>query len=264
MNNRGAPPRILDRASRGVTAVTTVAESTATGGRTAVTAAGAAVGRPHRPRADAVRNRERIVAAARDAFVEYGPDAPLDDIARRAGIGNATLYRHFADRHALAHAVLLTVVTRTADRAAAEAATVAGGGDPCAALRRFAHAAVDENIGALCGLMVGRDDLRSDELGAQKARLESALDDLMERARTRGALRPDVTRTDLMVAISRLTRPLPGIDCQDSDVHHHLQLFLDGLRTPTSQHPDEPTDPHHPNDPHTTHDPAGGATARTP
>jgi hypothetical protein len=49
----------------------------------------------HRLRADALRNRERIVAAARDAFIAYGADAPLDEIARRAGVGNATLYRHF-------------------------------------------------------------------------------------------------------------------------------------------------------------------------
>ncbi|MGW5355372.1 TetR/AcrR family transcriptional regulator [Streptomyces sp. NPDC004031] len=210
--------------------MTTVAEpNEATAGRPARTEEAAGGSKPHRPRADAVRNRERIVAAARDAFVEYGPEAPLDEIARRAGIGNATLYRHFADRHALAHAVLLSVVTRTADSAAAETASAAGGEDAYAALGRFAHAAVDENVGALCGLLVGRADAPSPELTAQKARLESALDELMARARSGGALRADVTRTDLMVVLSRLTRPLPGIDCPGDDVHRHLQLFLDGL-----------------------------------
>lgn len=189
-----------------------------------------AAGRPHRTRADAVRNRERIVAAARDVFVEYGSDAPLDEIARRAGIGNATLYRHFPDRQALAHAVLLGVVTRTADHAAAEAAEVVAGGDPCGALRRFAHTAVDEKIGALCGLLVKGDDAPAD-LAAQSARFKDALDVLMEQGRTRGRLRPDVTRDDLMLAISRLTRPLPGLDCPGDDVHRHLQVFLDGLKT---------------------------------
>lgn len=48
-----------------------------------------------RPRADALRNRERIVTAAREMFVEFGPDVPLDEIARRAGVGNATVYRNF-------------------------------------------------------------------------------------------------------------------------------------------------------------------------
>ncbi|UWE07512.1 TetR/AcrR family transcriptional regulator [Actinacidiphila bryophytorum] len=185
-----------------------------------------------RTRADAVRNRERIVAAARDMFVEFGPDAPLDEIARRAGIGNATLYRHFADRRALVHAVLLSVVTRTADRAEQEAAVVAAGGDPCTALGRFAHAAVDDNVGAMCGLLVNGDDSRSAEIAEQTDRLESALEELMDRARRDGRLRSDVTLNDLLVAISRLTRPLPGIDCTGSDLHRHLQLFLDGLRTP--------------------------------
>ncbi|WUH95876.1 TetR/AcrR family transcriptional regulator [Streptomyces sp. NBC_00433] len=188
--------------------------------------------RTHRTRADALRNRERIVAAARDIFVEYGPDSPLDEIARRAGIGNATLYRHFPDRRALVHAVLLSVVTRIADHAVAQAAAAAAGGDPCAALGRFAHAAVDDNMGALCGLFVNGDDRHSAEIAAQAARLETALEELMDLARKDGRLRPDVTRNDLMVAISRLTRPLPGIDCTGSDLHRHLQLFLDGLKTP--------------------------------
>lgn len=201
-----------------------------------------------RVRADALRNRERIVAAARDVFVEYGPDAPLDEIARRAGIGNATLYRHFADRRALVHAVLLAVVSRSADRAETEAAFAAAGGDSCAALGRFAHAAVDDNVGAMCGLLVNGDDTRSGEIGTQIARLETALEGLMERARTDGRLRPDVTLNDLMVAISRLTRPLPGIDCTGSDLHRHLQLFLDGLKTPSPYPQTE----------------AGDATTRTP
>lgn len=228
--------------------MTTVAEVNESAVRAAQpgTAEAAAV-RSHRTRADAVRNRERIVAAARDVFVEYGYDAPLDEIARRAGIGNATLYRHFADRQALGQAVLLYVLTRTADRAAAEAAVVEAGGDPCAALSRFAHTAVEENVGALCGLLVGGDKRRSPELTEQKARLEGALDALMDRARRDGRLRGDVTRTDLMVALSRLTRPLPGVDCADSDIHRHLQLFLDGLKAQAG-----------------TDHKAGDATTRTP
>src|SRR4051794_23585109 len=118
MKNRGPDPRLPCRPSRGVSTVTTVADMDVEVTADVATAGAPAAVRVHRTRADALRNRERIVAAARDVFVEYGPDAPLDEIARRAGIGNATLYRHFADRQALAHAVLLSVVTRTADRAA--------------------------------------------------------------------------------------------------------------------------------------------------
>ncbi|MFD9068694.1 TetR/AcrR family transcriptional regulator, partial [Streptomyces lasiicapitis] len=68
--------------------------------------------RTTRPRADALRNRERIVTAAREMFVEQGPEAPLDEIARRAGVGNATVYRHFPDRGELVHHVVLSVTDR--------------------------------------------------------------------------------------------------------------------------------------------------------
>jgi AcrR family transcriptional regulator len=63
-------------------------------------------GQPRRPRrADARRNHDLLLAAAREVFSERGPDAPLDEVARRAGIGNATMYRHFPDRRELLVAV---------------------------------------------------------------------------------------------------------------------------------------------------------------
>src|SRR5437867_2707 len=70
-------------------------------------------------RADAVRNRERLVAAAIAAFTENGADASLDDIARRAGVGPGTLYRHFPTRQALQEAAYLEGVQSLAARAQA-------------------------------------------------------------------------------------------------------------------------------------------------
>jgi len=104
----------------------------------------------------------------------------------------------------------------------------------------------------MCGLLVNGDDSRSAEIAEQTDRLESALDGLMERARRDGRLRPDVTLNDLLVAVSRLTRPLPGIDWSGSDLHRHLQLFLDGLRAPD------------PNQPYQNQPYQGDATKRTP
>lgn len=183
-----------------------------------------------RTRADALRNRELIVAAAREMFVEFGPDAPLDEIARRAGVGNATLYRNFADRGALLHDVLLSTVIRTADHAEEAAAQEA---DPFTALRRFAHAAVDERVGALCGPLVSGIDKHEPVVKAQCERLERAVEGLMEQARQAGQLRDDVSAGDLVVALSQLTRPLPGMACLDTDgvAHRNLELFLDGLQT---------------------------------
>ncbi|WP_149180175.1 TetR/AcrR family transcriptional regulator, partial [Streptomyces sp. TRM49041] len=187
--------------------------------------------RAPRPRADALRNRERIVTAAREMFVEFGADVPLDEIARRAGVGNATLYRHFPDRAALVHEVVVSVmvrITESAELAAAEEA------DTFAAVRRFAHEAADERIGALCPMLSGTFDSDEPELAAARGKLEGAVQGLFQRAQAAGRLRADVAVGDLLVALSQLTRPLPGTACPDSDpfVHRHLQLLLDGLEAP--------------------------------
>src|SRR5690349_13648422 len=73
--------------------------------------------RTARPRADAARNRERIVTAAREALVEFGPEVPMDEVARRAGVGNATLYRHFTDRADLIRQVTLALMASATRRA---------------------------------------------------------------------------------------------------------------------------------------------------
>ncbi|MCM2579054.1 TetR/AcrR family transcriptional regulator [Streptomyces meridianus] len=190
-------------------------------------------------RADAQRNRERIVAAAREMFVEQGPDVALDEVARRAGVGNATLYRHFADRQELLRQVTLLVMARVADRA--EAARDES--DPFEALRRFVHAAAEERVGALSPLISDGIDRDGPELFEERTRLERAVEALMAAGRRRGLLRDDVAVGDLMVAVAQLTRPLPGSDCTDFDgfVHRHLHLFLDGLRpSAQSELPGEP------------------------
>jgi len=182
-------------------------------------------------RADATRNRERILLAARDALVEHGADAPLDEIAKRAGVGNATLYRNFPDRSALIREVALLIKGRIL--AIAESATAEASG-PFDALQRFAHATVEEKMGALCPILTNRVDPFDPDLTDARERLVTAVDDLMARAKEAGELRPDVDPGDLFIAMSQLTRPLPGTSCQflDGFVHRHLQLFLDGLRAP--------------------------------
>jgi AcrR family transcriptional regulator len=200
-------------------------------------ASGAATGERAVPRAraDAVRNRERIVSAARDAFVIHGADAALDDIARRAGVGNATLYRHFADRRALVHGVVLAVTERIADRAqAALDAYGSAPGNAFAALRAFVFAAVEERIGALCPMLSGGFDRDERRLLAARRRLEGLVAELVQRAKVARELRTDVEVGDLLVVISQLTRPLPGTGCTDIArfVDRHVQLYLDGLRAP--------------------------------
>ncbi|MBL3667528.1 TetR/AcrR family transcriptional regulator [Streptomyces sp. M2CJ-2] len=184
-----------------------------------------------RPRADALRNRERIVTAAREMFVEFGPDVPFDDIARRAGVGNATVYRNFPDRDALVREVVCAVMDRTAE--AAERA-LAETGDAFEALERFAHTAADERISALCPMIAGTFDQNHPDLGAARVRAEGLVAQIMDRAKAAGQLRADVDFGDLLVGIAQLSRPPAGTGCLDADrfVHRHLQLFLDGMRAP--------------------------------
>src|SRR6266851_2947915 len=94
-------------------------------------------------RADARRNRAHVLAAARDVFVEHGADAPLDEVAHRAGVGIATLYRRFPDRATLLRAVALDVLARTAAEACAAETEEA---DPFDALGRYMHRALDLRI----------------------------------------------------------------------------------------------------------------------
>ncbi|MEU6575481.1 TetR/AcrR family transcriptional regulator [Streptomyces sp. NPDC046805] len=183
-----------------------------------------------RPRADALRNRERIVTAAREMFVEHGTDGPLDEIARRAGVGNATLYRNFPDRDALIREVVCSVMDRTvraAERALAES------GDAFEALEHFAHVAADERISALCPMISSTFDEHHPDLEAARERVERLVGELMCRAKEAGLLRADVGVGDLLVAVAQLSRPPAGTACDvDRFVHRHLQLFLDGLRAP--------------------------------
>ncbi|MGP4044061.1 TetR/AcrR family transcriptional regulator [Streptomyces sp. 2A115] len=184
-----------------------------------------------RPRADALRNRERIVAAARDMFVEFGSEVPLDEIARRAGVGNATVYRNFPDKDALQREVVCSVLDRVSEQAEQ---ALAESGDAFEALSRFVHASADGRIGALCPMLSASFDTNHPDLLASRERIDTLVEGLMARARAAGQLRPDVAYGDLMIAVTQLTRPLPGTGCLDIDtfVHRHLQLLLDGFRAP--------------------------------
>ncbi|WP_329368434.1 TetR/AcrR family transcriptional regulator [Streptomyces sp. NBC_00669] len=191
----------------------------------------AAKPRTARLRADATRNRERIVEAAREAIVEFGPDVPLDEVARRAGVGNATLYRHFTDRTELVRQVALSVMARTAQRAED---ALAEEPDALSALQRFAFEAAEERIGALCPMLSTAFDRAEPAVDHEARRMERAITAIMDRAQCSGQIRGDIAVGDLMVALTQLTRPLPGTGCIGFDrfMRRHLQLFLDGLRAP--------------------------------
>jgi AcrR family transcriptional regulator len=164
-------------------------------------------------RTDAVRNRTRILDAAQEMFVEQGLQAPLDEIARRAGVGNATLYRHFSGREALLAEVLERAATAGAD--AAEEAT-AQENDPFAALSRFVQAAVRQRLASLCCLSGEPAGVRP-ELVRHKERLAHAAQLLLTHAQQAGRVRTDVSLEELMTAVTQLSRPLPGTSWSVTD-----------------------------------------------
>jgi AcrR family transcriptional regulator len=186
---------------------------------------------PRRLRADAVRNRERLLDAARDALIEQGANAPLDDIARRAGVGIGTLYRRFPDRPALLRQVALDLLRRSAHEGGA---ALAEEPDGFSALARYMHRALDLRIAAAMPVVVGQLQIDQDEelVAARQASVEP-LDRIIASARAEGSLRPDVASGDIGLLLVRLTRPLPGpfpAEVHQRLAHRHLDLVLAGLR----------------------------------
>jgi AcrR family transcriptional regulator len=184
-----------------------------------------------RLRADARRNRDQLLAAARDTFVEDGLDAPLDDIARRAGVGIATLYRRFPDRSALQRAVALDVLRRIGQEASS---ALREEPDAFAALSRYMHRALDARVAAVMPAlgpsMMPLDD--AEFLAARDAAVDP-VQEMITRAQASGALRPDVTFGDIGLLLIRLSRPLPSAfppEIERALAHRHLDLLLDGLR----------------------------------
>lgn len=184
-----------------------------------------------RRRADAARNRARILEVAQEAFIEFGADVPLDEIARRAAIGNATVYRHFPDRRALVRGVVLEVMERAVGVAAQAYAEET---DPFEALSRLVHDSVNWKIGALCPMLSEWTDLNDPEVLATRERLDAVVQTIVDAAQAAGSLRDDVGSNDVMMAVAQIVRPFPGAryDSLQPFVHRHLQLLLDGLRAP--------------------------------
>ncbi|AUH40976.1 TetR/AcrR family transcriptional regulator [Streptomyces sp. CMB-StM0423] len=188
---------------------------------------GTVQGRPMR--ADARRNYERLLGEAAVAFAERGADASLEEIARRAGVGIGTLYRHFPDRFALMGEVFQT---RVDELDAAARALAAEAGTPMGALAAWMRRYVDvsstiRGIAATLmdeGLMVNC-----------KEQLRETVELLASRARRSGELRADVAPDDLLrltSAIAYAAEKASAKNPEDTEIADRLLgLALDGLRT---------------------------------
>jgi AcrR family transcriptional regulator len=182
-------------------------------------------------RVDALRNRERLLKAARDVFVEQGVEVALEDVAQRAGVGIATLYRRFPDRSALMRAVALDVLVQVTAEARA---ALAEESDSFRALARYLHRSLDLRIAAVMPVLDGQVDIEHDEALKQARDELAALFEAIVRAAWRGGqLRTDIGLGDIGLMVIRLARPLPGAfarEFDDAAAHRQLDILLDGLR----------------------------------
>ena len=177
-------------------------------------------------RADARRNRDRLLDGAVEVLLEVGAEPPLDAIARRAAVGIGTLYRHFPDRDHLLDAVARHTLARSIGAAESALADEPDGYD---ALRRYMHAAVGLGVGVLNLI---RPLLGDPDWTDERARMTTLLEAILERGRAGGRLRPDTTTTDVVFPVIRFSRPVAvGLprDEERAIAHRHLDIYIDGL-----------------------------------
>jgi AcrR family transcriptional regulator len=181
---------------------------------------------PPRPmRADARRNYERLITAAREAFTEHGADAPLDDIARTAGVGPGTLYRHFPTRLALLEAVYRDDIASLSARAH----ELLDERPPEEALTEWMREQVDYVLHrrALAATVKSALDWDSAALAYCKTMMREAAGAVLARAQEAGVVRAEVTPSDLLRlghAVGYASEHAP------EDADRLLSYMLDGLR----------------------------------
>jgi AcrR family transcriptional regulator len=184
-----------------------------------------------RPRADAIRNRERVLEAAKAVFSAGGPDASLEAVARRAGVGIGTLYRHFPTREALFEAVYRREVQQLSELAE----QLKSDAPPVDALRRWLRSNVEfvatkkGMLAALALTVHGSSELYAFSFD----RLTKAVGALLDRAVAAGEIRADISPEDLLRALIGMCylHDQPG---WQNSVLRLLDVFVDGLRVQSS------------------------------
>jgi AcrR family transcriptional regulator len=180
-------------------------------------------------RADAARNRTRILDAARTAFAEAGLEVGVEEIARRAGVGKGTLYRRFPTKDALVQAIFEDRL----DELQAMAARAEGEPDPWGAFTRFLADAARmqaSDQGFLDVVAQRRGSVFNPE---HRARFLAILARPLSRAQSERCVRADIVAEDVVLLLRMVgstTRPAPGGGSMDNHWPRYLALLLDGLR----------------------------------
>ncbi len=188
-----------------------------------------------KPRADAIRNRERVLEAAKAVFSQGGPEASLEAVAKRAGVGIGTLYRHFPTREALYEAVYWREVEQLVDLAKHLETEI----DPVEALRRWLRAGLEfmatkkGMAAALATAAHGSSELVAYSLD----RLTWAVGEPLRRAAAAGEIRADIDPEDLLRALVGMCYAHDGTAWQ-AKVLRLIDVLIDGLRRRTDKRHD--------------------------
>ena len=174
------------------------------------------------PRRDQLRNRERLITAAREAFTEHGPEIALEEIARRAGVGTTTLYRHFPEKEGLIEAVLDDLAAAVRDNAG----RAMRDSDPVGAFRAVFTQSCDmtEREVATFAHLAGAGN-RADQ-HAQRL-ITSVVGPATDRLRSAGRLRAGITAGDIATFV-RMTLTADSDEARAKAI----QVMLDGLISP--------------------------------
>ena len=196
--------------------------------------AGEQVGR----RRHAKRNHELLVEAAREVFAEQGVEASLEEIARRAGVGIGTLYRHFTTREALVEAIVERRMAELVGVAEASAREPDGWAALVQLLERMLELQADDRL--LKDVLM-RYSHGAGRLTSARAELRRLFEQVLERARAQGTLRDDFTLSDLALLFWSFTPVLDATaDVAPQAWRRHLHWLLDGLRPEAATAPSEP------------------------
>ena len=180
-----------------------------------------------KPRADAERNRDRILEVAKDAFTKFGAEASLDEIAKQAGVGAGTLYRHFPSREALIEAVYRTEVEKLAAAERNFAETM----PPIEALRAWMMLFVDyiaakKIIAPVLNTLLGG---ASKVFESSHTQIWDAIRALVKRASKSGDIRKDLDPIDLLRALIGVSNVATGPDWQQS-AKRLVDILITGSR----------------------------------
>jgi AcrR family transcriptional regulator len=179
-------------------------------------------------RADARRNLTRILEAARDVFGEEGIEASVADVAERAGVGTATIFRRFPTKEDL----LAAVVEQRLDEIAAVARDALAGRDPWTGLRGLMKSGIESYLQdrGFCE-SIGTAVFDKPRLHELKEEIGAATEELLARAQKAGKVRRDVTGTDISMLFFAVAQAALKLEPAERDAwHRYLDIVLEGLR----------------------------------